>query len=54
MKCFEMDYGYSGEYLLDKIFAMNQHWDNELIINMQSPRLTSSFLYASGCNLEYT
>ena len=53
MKTLNMDFGYSGEYTLDKIFAMNQHWGDRFLFNMPAPRPTSALLYAKGCGLEY-
>ena len=53
MKVLNMDFGYSGEYSFDKLFAMNQYWEEKLLFRMQSPRPTSALLYAEGCDLEY-
>lgn len=54
MKVLPIDYSYSGEYTVDNIFAMNQHWENGFVFSMHSPRPTSALLYAKGCKLEYT
>lgn len=53
MKVMNMDFGYNGDYTLDEIFAMNQHWSERSYFNMQIPRPTSALLYAAGCDLEY-
>lgn len=54
MKLLNMDFGYTGDYSLKRIFAMNQHWDNDAVFCMKEPRQTSAFVFAAGCNLEYT
>ena len=53
MEVLNMGFGYSGEYMLEKIFAMNQHWNNDYLLNMQHPRPTSALLYIERCELEY-
>ena len=35
MKLLNMDFGYTGDYSLKRIFAMNQHWDNEAVFCMK-------------------
>ena len=42
MKVMNMDFGYNGDYTLDEIFAMNQHWSERSYFNMQIPRPTSA------------
>lgn len=53
MKLVNMDYGYTGDYSLKRIFAMNQHWENDAFFYMRTPRPTSALLYASACSLKY-
>ena len=53
MTVLTMDFGYSGEYMLSKLFAMNQYWDEKPFFRMTAPRETSALLYAAGCKLEY-
>lgn len=36
MKVMNMDFGYNGDYTLDEIFAMNQHWSERSYFNMIS------------------
>ena len=54
MKVLDMEFGYSGEYSLSRIFAMNQYWENRNLFSMQTPRPTSALLYMKGCECEYT
>lgn len=54
MTVMSMEFGYSREYLLDEIFAMNQYWESDSIFDMSVPRPTSALVYMKNCETEYT
>ena len=53
MQVLDMEFGYTGDYNLENVFAMNQFWNSDHLLRMQHPRLTSALVYAVGCEPEY-
>lgn len=53
MQVLDMEFGYTGDYNLENVFAMNQFWNSNHLLRMQHPRPTSALVYAVGCEPEY-
>ncbi len=54
MKLVEESYLATGEYHVESLFAIDQHWDDRAVFVMRQPRLTSALLYVNACTLDYT